>query len=322
MIRDTAALAHSLTRRGSKQSYLTARLLVDRKLVDDCCRAYGYFRWVDDMVDETAQTHGERVSFITRQRKLIAQLYRGEQPGSLVPEEEIIADLIGHDPAEDSRLRSFVLNFLAIIEFDAHRRGRPISQQELTWYSSCLGKAVTDAIQHFIGNGHPYPSANNQYSAATAAHIAHMLRDMVEDTAEGYVNIPREYMEAHGISPEDVDSLAFRDWVRARVALARQLICEGKDYIDGLDVLRCKIAAYWYCARFEGVLDAIEMDGYLLRPRYEKPPRLPTWLRMAGLAISLSLRHSVQKEEHLARQSGKRRGKPDKTDPAPLGDAS
>jgi phytoene/squalene synthetase len=321
MIRDTAALAHFLTRRGSKQSYLTARLLVDRKLVDDCCRAYGYFRWVDDVVDETADTEEERVSFIARQRKLIEELYRGEQPGGLAAEEEIIADLIGNDHEEDSRLRSFVLNFLATIEFDAHRRGRLVSEQELAWYSSCLGKAVTDAIQHFIGNGHPYPSAGNQYSAATAAHITHMLRDMVEDTAEGYVNIPREFLEAHGIGPDDMDSPTFQDWVRARVALARQYTREGKDYIDSLDVLRCKIAAYWYCARFECVLNAIEKDGFVLRARYGKPPQLLTWLRMAGLAVSLSLQHAV-KQRCLAPQPGGWQGEPEKQDPATMGEAS
>ena len=51
MITTTARLARSITWASSKQSYLTARLLADRDLVDDCLRAYAYFRWVDDMVD-------------------------------------------------------------------------------------------------------------------------------------------------------------------------------------------------------------------------------------------------------------------------------
>ena len=47
--------------------------------------------------------------------------------------------------------------------------------------------------------------------------------------------------------------------------LARQYFCEGKRYLDELEVLRCKIVAYWYCARYEGVLDTIERDSYILR---------------------------------------------------------
>jgi len=222
---------------------------------------------------------------------LIDRLYRNERPDDLTPEEEMAADLIRHDREGNGRLQSFIRNFLAILEFDAYRKGRLISQQELTWYSNCLGKSVTDGIQYFIGNGHPYPTTEDHYLAATAAHITHMLRDMVLDAADGYINIPREYLEAHGISPENVDSPSFRAWVRGRVEKARQYFREGKRYLDELDVLRCKIAGYWYCARFEGVLDTIERDGYILRAVYNKRRKLSTWLKMAWLGVSVTLRH-------------------------------
>jgi phytoene/squalene synthetase len=303
----TAALARSMTWASSKQSYVTARLLVDKDLVDDCYRGYGYFRWADNVVDTPTSAVGsprsksERISFIRRQRELIERLYRNERPDDLTPEEEIIADLISHDRGENSKLKSFILNFLAIIEFDAHRAGRLITQKELTWYSNRLGKAVTDAIQYFIGNGYPYPTADTQYLAATAAHITHMLRDMVEDTAEGYINIPREYLEAHGVSPQDVDSPPFRAWVRERVEQAQQYLRDGKRYIDQLGVLRCKIAAYWYCARFEGALDTIERDDYLLRAGYNDRNKLSTWLRMAWLAVAVSVRHITRRDRRGSR---------------------
>jgi len=50
MTKRTADLARTITRASSKQSYYTARLMVDKDLEVDCFRAYGYFRWVDDMV--------------------------------------------------------------------------------------------------------------------------------------------------------------------------------------------------------------------------------------------------------------------------------
>jgi phytoene/squalene synthetase len=305
----TAALARSITRLSSKQTYYTARLLVDRNLVDDCYRAYGYFRWADDIVDAPAsadagasgdvvsESSDERISFIRRQRELIDRLYRDERPDDLMPEEEIVADLISHNDGkgENSGLESFVRKFLAILEFDAYRKGKLISQEELTWYSNCLGKAVTDCIQYFIGNGHPYPDTQNRYLGATAAHITHMLRDMVSDAAEGYINIPREYLEAHSISPQDVDSPPFRAWVRGRVEQARQYFRDGKRYLDELDVLRCKIAGFWYCARFEGVLDAIERDGYVLRAVYNERRKLSTWLKMAWVSVCVTLRHIARR---------------------------
>jgi phytoene/squalene synthetase len=284
----TATLARSITWTGSKQTYYTARLMVDRDLMDDFFRAYAYFRWADDIIDAPAsmdaavssntgasteglsQSGDERVAFIRRQKGLIDRLYKNERPDDLTPEEEMVADLISHDRGENSGLQSFVRNMFAIIEFDAYRRGRLISEAELTWYSDCLAKSVTDGIQYFLGNGHPYPASDDRYLATIAAHIAHLLRDTYLDTADGFINIPREYLETHGISPEDIDSPPFRAWVRDRVEEAWRYFCEGKRYLDDLDVLRCKIVGYWYCARFEGVLDTIEHDGYILRAAYNE----------------------------------------------------
>ncbi|UCC88302.1 MAG: squalene/phytoene synthase family protein [Anaerolineales bacterium] len=295
MTHATAALARSITRASSKQTYYTVRLMVDRDLVDDCYRAYGYFRWADDIIDVFSQSDDERISFISRQKELINRLYRNEEPEELTPEEEMVADLIGHDRGEKSLLQSYIRNFLAILEFDAHRRGRYISHAELTWYSDRLGRATTDGILYFIGNDHPYPAGEERYRGAAAAHILHMLRDMLEDTADGFINIPQEYLEAHGIGPEDVGSPPFQAWVQGRVEQARRYLCEGKGYLDGLDVLRCKLTGYWYCARYEGVLDTIERDGYVLRARYNARRKLSTWLKMAWLGVGITLRHVVRR---------------------------
>lgn len=287
----TAALARSITWAGSKQTYHVIRLLVDKGLANDCYRAYAYFRWADDVIDLYSRSDDERIAFIGRQRGLIDRLYRGERPDGLTPEEAMIANLISHDRRENTGLHSFIYNFLAILEFDAHRRGRRISQRELTWYSNCLAKAVTDGIQYFIGHGHPYPAIKGRYLASMAAHVAHMLRDMLPDVADGFINIPHEVLEAHGISQEDVDSPEFRAWVRQRVELARQYFREGRRYLDELDVLRCKLAGYWYCARFDGLLDAIEREGYVLRVAYSERHKLSAWLRFIWVGVTVTLRH-------------------------------
>lgn len=290
----SATLASTITRASSKQSYYTALFMADNGLENDCLRAYAYFRWADDVVDVYCDSRDECISFIVGQRRLVERLCKGERPDDLAPEEEMIADLIGHDNGEESGLKSFIHTFLEVLEFDARRRERPISQAELDWYSAALGESVTDAIQYFVGNGTPYLEDDGRYLAATAAHITHMLRDMVEDVTEGFVNIPQEYLESHGLDPEDVTDPQFRIWVRERVRLARDLFREGKRYLDELPVLRCKIVAYWYCARFECVLDAIERDGYILREVYDERHSLSTRLKLLRLAISLSLRHVVR----------------------------
>jgi phytoene/squalene synthetase len=288
MTNRSALLARSITCASSKQSFLTAKLMVDKGLKDDCYRAYGYFRWVDDIVDVECVSRVERVAFMNRQLKLAETLYYGVSPVGLGPEEEMLADLIHHDHTNSPLLYSYITNFLAIIAFDADRKGHVITHAELDWYANTLGKAVTDGIQYFVCNGHPYPDSADRYAAATAAHITHMLRDYYEDIPDGFINYPRERLTENHKNAPDMTQPEFKEWVQARVELARQLFSAGKIYLDSLPVLRCKIVGYWYCARFERILDQILADDYALRPVYPQPSKISTWIKYALIAIKLS----------------------------------
>jgi len=291
----TATLAQSITRTGSKQTYYTGRLMVDRDLVSDFYRAYAYFRWIDDMIDASFLSSGERIDFIKRQRDFIDRLYDHDRPNDLTLEEEILADLIYHDKEENSGLQSFIRNMFAIIEFDTYRKDRLIRENELTWYTNCLAKSVTNGLQYFVGNGHPIPTSDTRYSAALGAHITHLLRDMIQDIQDGFINIPKEYLEAHNIHPNDVSAAPYKDWVRKRVEQAREYFLEGKQYLDGLGVLRTKIVGYWYCARFESVLDAIERDRYILHSNYNEQRKISTWFKIAWLGVYITLRHYARR---------------------------
>jgi hypothetical protein len=89
----------------------------------------------------------------------------------------------------------------------------------------------------------------------------------------------------------EVDGEPFRRWVGDQVEKARAHFKAGKRYIDKLEVLRCKLAGAWYCARFEWFLDAFERDGYRLRSAYPERQSLAVWMEMAGLCIAITLRH-------------------------------
>jgi phytoene/squalene synthetase len=118
-----------------------------------------------------------------------------------------------------------------------------------------------------------------------------MLRDMIHDLEEGYVNIPDEFLELYQIRPSEIKNPHFRIWVRERVILAREYFQQGKCYLDGLEVLRCKLAGYWYCARFESVLDIIEQDGYYINQSRLDQRRISHWLNLISLSLSVTLRH-------------------------------
>ena len=278
--------AASITKAASKQTYYTIRFLVDRERVDDAYRAYGYFRWVDDVLDADSGTGSERRDFLERQKLLLESCYRGQFPQDVNIQEKMLVELVQGDHEKNSGLQSYLRNMLLVMDFDARRRGRFISQAELNAYTRWLASGVTEAMHYFIGNGDYAPRDERRYLAVSAAHITHMLRDTYDDMQAGYYNIPREVLEAHQIWPQEVESDAYRAWVKSRVRLARQYFLAGKGYLARVQNPRCRLAGFAYTARFEWLLDTIEREGYNLRPQYNERKSIGTGLRMSWLALS------------------------------------
>jgi hypothetical protein len=274
----TQELASAITKASSKQTYYTIRLFADRERIGDAYRAYAYFRWLDDFIDVGAGEKAEATAFVDRQVSILEACYRGEIPGDLCREEWMLADLVRTDTDENSGLQCYLFNMMDVMRFDAKRRGQIISQAELFEYSRKLSVAVTEAMHYFIGHDNLTPPHEARYLAVTAAHITHMLRDALEDTAVGYYNVPREYLQACRLSPVDVEGQAYREWARSRVQLARLYFKAGRDCIARVRSLRCRLAGYAYTARFEWMLRAIERDDYHLRSAYPERKSL-----LAGL---------------------------------------
>ncbi len=261
-------LAATITKAASKQTYFTIRYLVDRKLVADAYRAYGYFRWVDDFVDAIAGDQAEKLAFVQRQQSLLEACYRGETPDNLQAEECMLVDLIHADKEERSGLQAYLRNMMGVMSFDVRRRGQLITQDELTEYSRMLATGITEAMYYFIGHDDTPPCHEARYLPVTAAHVTHLLRDAYEDIEAGYFNIPLEYLHAHALPPTDVESDAYQEWVRERVQLGRAYFRAGRECLAEVPNLRCRLAGYAYTARFEWMLRTFEHDQYRLRREY------------------------------------------------------
>ncbi len=273
-------LPAEITRLASKQTYYTFRLLVEHDHIQDAFRAYAYFRWVDDQLDCNASQPQEKLTFLNRQQALMEACYRKESPSTVSPEEQMLVDMIASDHEESSGLQSYLRNMMAVMSFDVQRKGRVITLAELTQYSHLLSIAVTELLFYFIGHDDPAPRSTARYQAVLGAHIAHMLRDMLDDIDLGYINVPAETLEKGLVSIEDLNSQSFRMWVLQRVTLAHRCFNLGKKYFARVKSLRCRLAAYAYLARFEWILRAIERDGYRLRRAYpeRKSLRAGVWM--------------------------------------------
>ena len=295
----SGALAADITKSASKQTYYTIRLFVDRKRFDDAYRAYGYFRWVDDVLDAEAGSRSEKIAFVNRQKSLLEACYRNETLDDLCPEEWMLVDLVRNDTEKNSGLQSYLRNMMDVMLFDADRRGAVISQVKLSEYSRKLAMAVTEALYYFIGHDKPTPYHEARYLAVTAAHITHMLRDAIEDNAAGYYNIPQEYLQTHEITPQDIESQAYREWICGRVKLARMYFKISREATAQVRSLRCRIAGYAYSARFEWMLRVIERDNYCLRSEYPERKSLLAGLWMAWSTLaSLFMSPCIKVEPH------------------------
>ena len=282
-------LAPTITKAASKQTYSTIRFLADRERVADAYRAYAYFRWVDDVLDAETGSELARRAFLQRQQSLLNQCYWRNPPQSVHPEEEMLVELVANDTEQNSGLQFYLRNMMAVMAFDVERRGRLVSQAELSEYSCWLAGAVTEAMHYFIGHDDYSPHTKARSLAVTGAHITHMLRDTFEDTQAGYFNIPREVLDASHITPQDIQSEAYQAWVRDRVQLARTYFKAGRQYLNCVKNPRCRLAGFAYTARFEWLLNTIEKEGYCLRPEYTERKSLLTGLSMGWLALSSML---------------------------------
>lgn len=294
-----SGLAAAMTRAASKQTYYTIRFLADRARRDDAYRAYAYFRWVDDRLDDAATPPAARAAFLARQQGLLDAGYRGQMPGGLAVEEQLLAELIAGDTETGSSLRGYLGNMMAVMALDVQRRGRATSAAELARHTDLLATAVSDALFHFIGHDEQ-PRRDSQRSLVVrGACTIHMLRDAYEDVALGYVNVPAEYLARHGLAGDDFDAPAYRQWVRDRVALARSYFRDGREHIARLANARCRLAGYAYIARFEWLARAIERDQFRLRPAYPGRKSAAALLWMAGRVLkSMQSAVSFSRSEH------------------------
>jgi phytoene/squalene synthetase len=283
--------ASLITKAASKQTYYTIRFLADRDRIEDAYRVYGYFRWVDDILDADSGSESERKAFLERQESLLEKCYQGQTPRDANIQEKMLVELIQGDHEKNSGLQSYLRNMMQVMDFDTRRRGRLISQAELNQYTRWLACAVTEAIHYFIGHDCYAPHDETRDLAVSAAHIVHMLRDTFDDAQLGYYNIPREVLDHKHIGLQDVQSEPYRAWVKSRVQLAREYFKAGKCYFARVQNPRCRLASFAYIARFEWLLETIERESYSLRPQYNERKSAGTGLKMSWLTLS-SLIHS------------------------------
>jgi hypothetical protein len=87
----TQDLAVSITKTASLQTAYTIRFLADRELMAGAYRAYAYFRWVDDWIDQESLPEKDRIAFLNRQNALLLHFTEKIRSQNLTPTEQKLA---------------------------------------------------------------------------------------------------------------------------------------------------------------------------------------------------------------------------------------
>jgi len=279
-----------VTRAASKQTYFTIRFLVEPARRHAAFCAYAYFRWVDDTLDApdhrpVEEARRDRIGFLERQQALLERCLCGDAPADVAGNEAMLVDLLQPGRGPRDALETYLRQMMRVMDFDVRRRGRLVTAGELEQYTAWLATAVTEAMHHFLGDGTYEPYDETRYLAVTGAHILHMLRDTYADLDAGYFNVPREVLQANRIRPTDVDTDAYRSWVRERTRLARTCLDAGRTYFQRVDSWRHRLAGLAYIARFEWLLAQLEQDRFLVRPDYPSPAHVATAFQVGRQAV-------------------------------------
>jgi len=183
---------------------------------------YAYFRWFDDIVD-SLRLHPEESRFIiNRQKRFLSELYSEEPPEEISTEELFLAHLVRFDRTQGKNLRQDLENLVGSMEFDADRRGKVISSQELEQY-------IDDNVIPYVNiassilNVKDFPK-QDLIEIARAGFVVNYLYDLREDLTLGYINISSEEIEQYEIYLENPDSREVQSWIRDKMNSLRDTL--------------------------------------------------------------------------------------------------
>jgi phytoene synthase len=210
-----AALAEVKARVGAaKSSFFLAMRLLPEARRDAMFAIYAFCREVDDIADEPG-TDGEKRVGLAEWRDEIERIYAGTP-----------TKLIGRALVEPVRRFGLLRqDFLAVIDgmaMDAQRDIRAPSTIELDLYCARVASAVGRLSVRVFGTWRPRAD-DVADELGRALQLTNILRDLDEDAERGRLYLPREALEAAGITTtEPASVLAHPNLAQAcAVVLAR-----------------------------------------------------------------------------------------------------
>src|SRR5499426_761000 len=183
----------SAPQRASGSSFYTAMRILPQAQRDAMYEIYNFCRCVDDIADSSGP-RPQRLQELNEWRAQVSALYQGKQ-GRLV---------VGlAQPVRDFGLAQE--DFLAVIdgmEMDAVEDIRAPSLATLDLYCDRVASAVGRLSVRVFGLDH-HNGVGLAHHLGRALQLTNILRDLDEDAGVGRLYLPREWLDAAGISTSD-----------------------------------------------------------------------------------------------------------------------
>lgn len=227
-------------------------------------RAYEYFRWVDDYIDDKKTLTKDAKRLLSREIRLISTLYSHKPITPTYIFEEYISSVISEDYENRNGMQEIINGFFCALSWDVRRRNRIPTAKELTSYSQYLGCSYSQGITYGL-NYHPTDSRFLEVSnnCGVAAHITHMLRDFFIDLEIGYINISKEDIEKYHINlssnRQDL-KMALSPWCKDQFLKTQNLFNQGLNSINKLPGFRARFAFRLISIRYLLILKKVKRD--------------------------------------------------------------
>ena len=236
---------------------------------------YAFCREVDDIADDD-MPQPERISRLAEWRTEIDRLFAGN------PQMPTARALL--EPTQEFDLQRE--DFLAVIdgmEMDAREAMRGPSLAEFELYCARVAGAVGLLSTRAFGDSSPR-ARDHALALGHALQITNILRDIVEDAERGRLYLPKEILEAHGITDTDPQKVlknpALPKVCADLAAMARQRFDEALGALADCDRRALRPASIMR-AIYRRVLDRLQKRGWErldLPVKVSKPEKL--WIAL------------------------------------------
>lgn len=264
-----ASFTRALVRRSGSSFYGAMRLLPKPKR-EGIYAVYAFCRAVDDIADGPCAVDAKHRALAAWHDDIEA-LFRGRPS-------RMLTQALALPVARFGLRRDHLIEIIKGVEMDTQGCLQAPSMEELELYCSRVAGAVGLLAVRVFGCGDP--RADDFARAVGAAlQFTNILRDVAEDAAEGRLYLPREALDAAGITSRDplevIADPALPEACAWVAAIARQRFMEADDLLSAMAIgdrksLRPAVVMMTVYAR---LLDRLIAGGWRSPERRVKLPR-------------------------------------------------